>query len=272
MADDLRRWSDELAHDPASLAFLPLGEALRRQGQHEHALRVTLRGLERHPHLADAHDLLARICVDRGELERAFDEWDMTLRLAPEHAGALKGLAFVCYQQGRFPEAEAWLQRAAQGEAADVGIGAALETVRRSTGALHASDVAAAEAAYDPHDPRALFADSLDGDDQTAILLDPGGMVRGGLYLTESGRDVAPEIGAALSGVSDEASRATRHLGIGAWTSIVFETESAAVAMAPTVQDGLLVVAASRATPLGHLRRLLARCVARAAAWLGGTA
>jgi hypothetical protein len=88
MADDVRRLSDELARDPASRVFVPLGEALRRQGQLDLALKVTLRGLERHPHFADGHDLLARIAVDRGDLERAFDEWDMVLRRVPGHHGA----------------------------------------------------------------------------------------------------------------------------------------------------------------------------------------
>ena len=31
MADDVGRWSDELARDPASLAFLPLGADFRGQ-------------------------------------------------------------------------------------------------------------------------------------------------------------------------------------------------------------------------------------------------
>src|ERR671926_1349353 len=100
MADDVRRWSDELARAPASLAFLPLGETLRRQGQLDLAHKIATRGLERHSHNAEAHDLLARIAVDRGELQRAFDEWDMVLRLAPTHTGAKKGMGFVCYKQG----------------------------------------------------------------------------------------------------------------------------------------------------------------------------
>ncbi|MDB4900073.1 MAG: hypothetical protein JWN53_1881, partial [Gemmatimonadetes bacterium] len=88
MIDDVRRLSDELARDPSSRVFVPLGEALRKQGQLDLALKITLRGLERHPHFADGHDLLARVWVDRSELLRAFDEWDMVLRLTPGHAGA----------------------------------------------------------------------------------------------------------------------------------------------------------------------------------------
>ena len=277
MADDIRRWSDELARDPASLSFLPLGEALRRQGQVDMARRVAVRGLERHPHHPDAHDLLARIHVDAGELQQAFDEWDMALRIAPGHTGSLKGMAFVCFQQGRLAEAEEYLRRAALGETPDAGISAALDTVRRSSATLSAAEVAAAEAAmgYDPDDPRMLFLPGLDGDDRTALLLDASGLVLAGAYFTADGQDIGSEVGAQLSGVSDEADRATRHLGIGEWTSIVFETEVAVVAMAPAAGDGLLVLAASRATPLGLLRRLLDRCAALAGAWLarqGGAA
>ena len=91
-----------------------------------------------------------------------------------------------------------------------------------------------------------------------------------GAYFGYDGRDVGQEVGAELSGVTDAARRATRHLNLGDWTSIVFETEVTVVAMAPSAGDGLLVVATSRATPLGLVRRLLDRCSDRAKRWLGG--
>src|SRR5438105_15936703 len=91
MADDIRRWSDELARDPSSLVFLQLSEALRRQGQLEVAFKSALRGLERHQRNPDAHDLVARIAVDRRDFERALEEWETVLRLVPAHLGAMKG-------------------------------------------------------------------------------------------------------------------------------------------------------------------------------------
>lgn len=285
MADDVRRWSDELARDPASLVFLPLGETLRRQGQLDLALKIALRGLERHSHNVDAHDLLARIAVDRGELQRAFDEWDMVLRLAPHHTGALKGMAFVRFQQGNAAEAEQYLKRAAE-NGGDAEVTAALANMRGAGRAPSevgrgARDSEAANTASNgtqpatripgprPSDPRALFADILGEHEQTALLLDDQGLVLAGIYLGETGADVGAEVGAELSGVTDAARRATKHLDIGEWRSIVLETEVAIVTMAPSAGDGLLVVAASKATPLGLVRRVLDRCLERAHQWLG---
>jgi len=271
MADDVRRLSDELARDPASRVFVPLGEALRRQGQLDLALKVTLRGLERHPHFADGHDLLARIAVDRGDLVRAFDEWDMVLRLVPGHLGALKGMGFVCFQQGRLSEAEQYLSGAAEQGDADEQLTAALARVREARREAHSIPREPGRLpAGTAHDPRFLFADVLVEAEQTALLLDRDGLVLAGAYIAWDGRDVGQEVGAELSGVTDAARRATRHLALGEWTSIVFETEVAVVAMTPSTNDGLLVLATSRATPLGLVRRLLDRCAERARRWQGG--
>lgn len=330
MADEIRRLSDELARDPSSLVFIPLGDALRKQGQAALALKVALRGLERHPHSAEAHDLLARIAVDSGELDRAFDEWDMALRLSPEHAGAKKGMGFVRFRQGRLAEAEEYLAAAAEADPDDASITTALVFVRES---LHGPSAPAAEPApaprYVPPEPRRaeaapaidaeplpdepapsvapaqsaerearresqpdaprretprhtasgamsaeaarrLFAEDIGEGEQTALLLDASGLVLAGVYIGADGADVSQEIGAELSGVSDEASRAMRHLELGAWQAIIFETGVATVAMTPAPQDALLLVAASRATPLGLVRRLMDRAGARAREWMGG--
>ena len=85
----------------------------------------------------------------------------------------------------------------------------------------------------DPRDPLGLFSDLTAEGEQTALLLDATGLVMAGTYLTQDGRDVAQEVGAELSGVSDEARRAMRHLALGDWSSLTVETDAAVVAMAP---------------------------------------
>ena len=320
MADEIRRLSDELARDPSSLVFIPLGDALRKQGQPALALKVALRGLERHPHSAEAHDLLARIAVDSGELDRAFDEWDMAIRLSPDHAGAKKGMGFVRFRQGRLAEAEQYLAAASEADPDDASITTALAFVRESLHGPAAAETPAPVARYSPPerkreapppaaaaaaptaalpdepppaapdpDPapaaqsraptgapmsaegaRMLFAEDIGDGEQTALLLDANGFVLAGVYVGADGADVSQEIGAELSGVSDEASRAMRHLELGTWQAIIFETGVATVAMTPAPQNALLLVAASRATPLGLVRRLMDRAGARARDWMGG--
>ena len=278
MADDVRLWSVELARDPSSLVFLPLAETLRRLGQLDTARKVATRGLQRHPHNPDAHDLLARICVDAGELQTAFDEWDMVLRLVPGHLGATKGMAFILYQQGMFEESEKMLMKAQALEGGRAGdIATAINTVRRTGQASQISMTTAemtAEMTAMVGDPRQLFADLL-APDQQAIMLDRDGLVLAGAYRAADGRDVAEEVGATLSGLSSEATRAMKHLEMGQWRSIVFESEGAVVSIAPSpvegglASGGVLVLAATPTTPLGLLRRLLDRCIGRSSAWLG---
>ncbi len=278
--DVVRRLSDELAQDPGSMAFLELGELLRQQGEHDLALKVAHRGLDRHPHFADAHDLLARIHVDGADLEKAFDEWDMAARINPDHAGAQKGMGFVRFQQGRLEESERHLDRASVLDPSDETNLSALAYVRQSRNGASAP-AAGREAAVVPlataampqsRHPSEIFNDLLAGGDQAAILLDEDGLVLAGAYMGPDGADIAQEVGAGLSGVSEEAGRAMRHLGMGSWNSIVFETDGATLAMAPGPDGGLLLVAASRATPLGFVRRLLERVGDRASAWLGAEA
>ena len=279
MADDIRRLSEELARDPASPVYLQLGEALRRGGQLDLALKVALRGLERHPHEADAHDLLARIAVDRGELERAFDEWDMVRRIAPAHLGARKGMGYVLFKQGKFAEAQTYLSEASELDGEDETVATALAMVRvrlreGSQGAQGAQgaqgDGRSPEHTGYPEHPEhlSLFHEITADGEHTALLLDATGLVMAGTYFTQDGRDVAQEVGAELSGVSDEARRAMRHLGLGEWSSLTVETDAAVVAMAPMRDDALLLVAASKAMPLGLVHRVLDRCVERATGWL----
>jgi len=61
--DEIRQWSEELARDPASLVFLQLAEALRRQGQTDVALKIAMRGMER---LISHRRGRARVAAERG--------------------------------------------------------------------------------------------------------------------------------------------------------------------------------------------------------------
>jgi predicted regulator of Ras-like GTPase activity (Roadblock/LC7/MglB family) len=304
MADEIRRLSDDLARDPSSLVFMPLADALRRAGQLDVALRVALRGLDRHPYLADAHDVLARIHADRGDLDRAADEWEMALRLDPAHAQANLGLGFVDFRRGNLESAERRLSTVGPAEVTP-GVTAALAHVRGAlsargrngasvavpNGASHDAAGSLVEVvpptlapripsparmtpaipeypAPDPARAKQLFVSALDGADQHALLVDADGLVLAGTYADSAGNDVADVVAAELAGVSGEAERAMRHLGLGAWTSLLVEADDAVVAMTPAPNASLLVVTASRQTPVGLVRLLLDRALTRARDWL----
>lgn len=283
VAERLESWVDELARNPASTAFLPLVDALRRQGRLEEARRYALRGLERHPHLAGAHDVLARVMADLGDEGQAGDEWEFALRLDPSHPGSLRGLGFLAYKRRDLSGAERWLARALHGNPADDGLAIALRRVRaelRGSSPAPESAPAASNAsgAVEPrrtgaaHDARQLFAALLGDGDRTALLLDRDGLVLAGSYVDGSGHEVADEVGAHLGGLAEEATRALRQLGLGRWESMLVEAQHATVGLAPALEGGVVMVAAARDTQVGLVRRLLGHARQRAVAWMGATA
>jgi len=296
VADDIRSLSTRLAQDPHSLAFLELGELLRRKGQLDAAHRVALAGLGRHPHNANAHDLYARILADKRDYERAFDEWDMALRIAPKHLGALKGLAFLYFKVGDIAQAEAHLAAAQRAVPDDPGIAQALALVRGAgapgpaarTTAVTAEDEdragrAAAPAAAAPAHPEsgtgpadvadqgleeaAVFA-ALDGGQEGLLLVGEAGLVVGGGLRDSAGSDVGEAVAAYLTGVSQEAARTTKLLGLGEWTGLSVEGRGAHVHVCRPRSDALLAIVRDRAMPLGRLAVIAQRAAHAARRWL----
>jgi len=278
MADEIRALSAQLAQDPQSLVFLRLGEALRRKGQLEAALRVAMNGLERHPHLADAHDLYARILTDKHNYERAFDEWDMAVRIAPHHTGALKGLAFLYFKVGDIEQAEAHLAAAKRVEPDDPSIDQAIAMMRKGVGppsptpspapepaATAASSTAAVSSSG--FDEARVFA-GLEGANEGLLLVDGAGRVLGGALRDASGADVTDSVAAYLAGVSQEAARTAKLLGLGAWNGLSAEGQHGNVHLAHPTPEALLLVVRERGMPLGRLAILAQRATIMAQRWL----
>ena len=273
MADEVKTLSSQLAQDPDSLVFLRLGELLRQKGQFDAAHRVALTGLERHPHLADAHDLYARILADKRDYERAFDEWDMTLRIAPSHVGALKGLAFLYFKVGDVGQALAHLETARQHAPDDPGVAQALALAQGGgSGAARAAAAAAEElaptaGAAAPLEEARVFA-GLEGAQEGLLLLDAKGQVLGGALKDPHGRDVTDAVAAYLAGVSHEAARTAKLLGLGRWTGVAAEGQHGHVHLTPPSGDALLLVVRDRAVPMGRLAIIAQRAAGAARRWL----
>ena len=281
----IQAWKAELARDRDSLVFISLVDALRRMRRFDEARRYALQGLERHPHLAGAHDALGRVMADLGDDTQARDEWEFALRLDPAHHASLRGLGFLAYRRRDLAAAEQYLARALHAQPADDGLASALRRVRQELRVVPQQEPEREVKASSPPSPspsptrpsaadeaRHLFATLLGDGDRTALLLDGDGLVLAGTYVDGSGRDVADEIGAHLSGLADEAGRALKQLGLGRWESLLVESQHATVAMAPGVEGALVLVAAARDTQVGLVRRLLAQARQKAAAWMGRAA
>jgi len=275
MADDVKALSSQLAQDPDSLVFLRLGELLRQRRQLDAAHRVALTGLERHPHLADAHDLYARILADKRDYERAFDEWDMARRIAPDHVGALKGLAFLYFKVGDVQQAAVHLEAAQRVAPDDPGIAQALALARGGSGQAAAAEQAlapspppVAASAPEPLEEKQVFA-GLEGAHEGLLLLDASGRVLGGALKDPGGaRDVTDAVAAYLAGVSQEAARTAKLLTLGRWTALAAEGKQGHVHLTALAGDVLLLVVRDRSVPMGRLAVIAQHAAGAARRWL----
>lgn len=282
MTDDIRTLTARLAEEPSSLAFLELGEALRRRGQLEPAYKVARGGLAKYPGLADAHDLMARILSDQGDFAGAFDAWADALRHDPMRVSALKGIAFLYYRAGDLAAATDHLQRAAEADPDDDSIPVAIERLRAESRQSAASAVAPAiapavapapaplpmpepEASKAP--PDSPFA-GMDGDHGGLLLLDLNGLRLGGSIAAPDGGDAGDRVAAQLAGLSREAGRAARLLTLGAWHSIAIESPDGHCFLAAPTPETVLLAVRPPAVPMARLALLADRAARTARAWM----
>ena len=292
MTDDIRALTARMAEEPGSLAFLELAEALRRRGQLEAAFKVARGGLSRYPGLADAHDLMARVLSDQGDLAGAFDAWSSALQLDPMRTSALKGIAFLYFRAGDTPAALDHLQRAMEVDPDDPTIrqafgrigagrpapssaqGAAAGPSSRATGLPSRAPAERAEAPSAPTPAPAsagrtpgLF-DGIDGGERGLLLVDANGLRLGGELTSADGEEAGDRVAAQLAGVSREAARATRLLGLGSWHAIAIECPDGHLVLAQSTADTVLLARRDSSMPMGRVGLLAERAARAARTWL----
>jgi tetratricopeptide (TPR) repeat protein len=280
VTDDIRALTARLADEPGSLAFLELAEALRRRGQLDAAHKVARGGLSRYPGLADAHDLMARILSDQGDLAGAFDAWASALQLDPMRTSALKGVAFLYFRAGERAAAMEHLQRALEVDPDDVSIRQAIARLGPASVDALVSSAPATPAPAAPEPARATPAppaaepavsgpfDDVDGGEQGLLLVDANGLRLGGRLADEANDPAGDRVAAQLAGVSREAARATRLLGLGAWHTIALESPDGHVVLTPASAETVLVAAREASLPMGRVTLLAERAARSARAWL----
>jgi len=257
--DDIQALTAQLARDPSSLVFLPLAEALRRRGQLEAALAIAASGAGRYPEMAGAYDLLARIQSDRGEGDLAFDAWTTVLRLDPDHVGAHKGLAFLSFRAGDFARSLRYLRRAVELRPRDESLRGALSRVEDAAGVRPVPG-------FERGAPDPLRA--LEAEVGLALLVDPQGRLLAGSVHDSGGKPASEQVGAVLAGISREAERTTRLLGLGPWRELSLEGGPAHFELRTPTSDSVLLVTRPREIPAGRLALLADRAASAARRWL----
>lgn len=74
-----------LQKDPKSQVFAPLSEAYRKMGLVEEAFRIAVRGVQFNPQFAGGRIALAKIFIDRDNLQGAIDELEKAVELSPDN-------------------------------------------------------------------------------------------------------------------------------------------------------------------------------------------
>lgn len=295
MSDDIRFLTAELAADPRSLVFLELGEALRQVGRLDPAAKVTVQGLSRYPDLPEGHDLYARILVDQGDLEGAFDEWDMTLRLDPEHPGAHKGLGYLFFKADDLHSTLRHLEKAAMYRVDDPQLAIVIARVRARMEEVEDASVApvlpeppvvapvplsapalvetapfeiAVPADSSPPDSAPPDAVENPLQDDGLLLVDSAGLRLLGVMKGAGGSEMADHVAAELAGVSREAGRAVRLLQLGEWQSLALEASGAHFFLVPPTPETMLLAIRDPGVPMGRVALGAARALEAARRWL----
>src|SRR5206468_5622469 len=135
--------------------------------------------------------------------DAAFDSWTTVLRLASDHLGAHKGLAFLSYRSGDLERSLRHLSRAVELAPEDAALTHVVERVRAAL-AVRPPKPTPAEASM-------AFGDGP-GEVGHTLLLDQQGRVLAGSLQRADRSDAGDAVAAALGGVSREAERAARLL------------------------------------------------------------
>jgi len=105
LGPEIERYTQLLARDPDSLAFVPLADAYRKSGLFEESFAVLKRGMGRRPDYIPAKIVLGKCYLDLGNYPKAETTFEDILRLDRDNLVALSSMANVRLHQRRYGEA-----------------------------------------------------------------------------------------------------------------------------------------------------------------------
>jgi predicted regulator of Ras-like GTPase activity (Roadblock/LC7/MglB family) len=101
------------------------------------------------------------------------------------------------------------------------------------------------------------------------MLVDANGLRLTGALRSPGNEDVADRVAAELAGVSKEASRTSRLLGLGSWQAIAVELPDGHLFLVPPTSDTLLLAVRDASLPMARLGLIAERAAKEARDWLG---
>jgi predicted regulator of Ras-like GTPase activity (Roadblock/LC7/MglB family) len=264
-----------------------LGRILADRGEAASAAEAWGAALALDPGHAGANKGMAFLLYHSGDAAGALDYLQTAARSAPDDAGLRSAISRVRTElpphDGIDLTAPTNGGSARDSHAVPLEIEAAAELIAASIAeqpAVHRppapAPTEAAPAALTPSlgeadggDEReqSIFA-GFDGAGDGMLLLDRNGMRLGGGLRSPDGEDVGDTVAAHLSGVSREAERAARLLGLGALESVAAESPDGNLYLLTPSDDTVLLTVRDRSVPVGRLALVADRAAKAARAWL----
>ncbi|MFA7536017.1 MAG: tetratricopeptide repeat protein [Desulfuromonadales bacterium] len=110
----IANYTEIMAKDPHSTAFVPLSDAYRQMGLLEDALEVAEKGVKALPRFCPGYVVLGRTHFDREDIVGAAAAFEAAYALDNESLPAIKGLAKVLVRQKNLDRARGLLKDAAE--------------------------------------------------------------------------------------------------------------------------------------------------------------
>jgi PAS domain S-box-containing protein/diguanylate cyclase (GGDEF)-like protein len=108
---EIRKYRAMLDENPASRVFAPLGELYRKQGMHDEAIGLCLKGLRHHPDYLSGRVVLGLAYFDKGMIREAAEELERVVAAKPDHLMAAKALGDVLLMSGNIKRARLFFER-----------------------------------------------------------------------------------------------------------------------------------------------------------------
>jgi predicted regulator of Ras-like GTPase activity (Roadblock/LC7/MglB family) len=100
------------------------------------------------------------------------------------------------------------------------------------------------------------------------LLVDANGLRLAGSLRSPEGAETGDRVAAQLAGVSREAGRATRLLGLGTWHAISIESGDAHFVLVPPTAETILLAVREPSLPMARVALVAERAARTARSWL----